>query len=92
MTFARENIAYDEGTRAVIAFDEQLGFAQHADIDAGGAPPRRFCPVQSVSLDDVAYAAALLFVKPLFCRRKMPSGLRPFSFLATPEDDGVHFK
>jgi len=92
MTFARENIAHDKRPGSVIALDEQLGFAQHPSIDASGAPPRRFCPVQSVPLDDVAYAPTLLFVKPLFCRRKMPRGLRAFLVVAAPEDNGVHLE
>ena len=92
MTFARENIAHDESSSAVIALDEQLGLAEHANIDAGSATPRRCRPVQSVPLDDVAYAATLLFVKPLFCRRKMPSRLRPVLFLAALENDAVQLE
>ena len=91
-TVARKNVAHDERAAAVIALDEQLGFAEHADIDTSGAPPRRFCPMESVPFDDVADAAILLFVKPLFCCRKMPGGLHPLLFLATPEDDGVYFE
>ena len=84
MTFARENIAHDERAGAVIALDEQLGFAQHADINTGGALPRRFCPVKSVPLDHVADATTFLFVKPLFCRCKMARGLRAFLVVAAP--------
>lgn len=90
VTISRQDVAHHERAGTVIALDEQLGFAQHADVDAGSAPPRRFFPVQSVPLHDVAYAATLLFVKPLFRRRKMPRG--PFSLAAAPEDDGVHLK
>jgi hypothetical protein len=92
VALSRQNVAHHERAGTVIALDEQLGLAEHANIDAGGAPPRRFCPVQCVPLDDVAYAATLLFVKPLFCRRKMPSRLRPVLFLAALENDAVQLE
>jgi hypothetical protein len=58
----------------VIALDEELRLAEHANIDPGGALPWRLRPVECVPLDDVAYAATFLFIKPLFCSRKMGRG------------------
>jgi hypothetical protein len=75
-TFARENIAHDERASAVVALYEQLRFAEDADIDPGGTLPRGLFAMERVPLDDVAYAAALLFVKPLFRRGEVWCRLR----------------
>jgi hypothetical protein len=88
-TFARENIAHDERAGAVVALYEQLRFAEDADIDPGGTLPRGLFAMERVPLDDVAYAADLLFVKPLFRRGEVWFRLRARSCVPTPENDRI---
>src|SRR5262249_38196123 len=91
-TLARQNVAHHQCTSAVVALDEQLRFAEDSDVDAGGAPPCRIGAMQFVPLDDIAYPAAFLVIKPLFGSCELECGLRPRAMIAAEEHERVHLE
>ena len=69
----------------MIALDKQLRFAENVDIHPGSPSPHRVGPVNLVPRDDIAYAAALLIIKPPFGSREVGCGARSLVMAAEHE-------
>src|SRR5262245_58498604 len=69
---ADQQIAHDQGTGAMVALDEQLRLAQHADVDTRGLFPGVVAFVALVPFRDVANAATWRLVEVGLGRLDMP--------------------
>jgi len=76
----------------VIALDEQLRIAEHADKDARRAAPDASAAVQIIPIHDVADAAVGLFVEAALGRFHEPVVAGAYGGVAPAEHNGVQIE
>jgi hypothetical protein len=73
----------------VVAFDEQLRFAQRPHVEAGGQFPNRFAQMAGAPFDDILDSAFRLFVEPFLGGLEVLGEFGAQGLIGTAQDDVV---